>query len=99
MKGDAMFDKMIVIILGFLVIGGGISLLKIGVSMKIHKIMPPGYTLICNHMGKYKWSGHGYEQGYAGPKQTAIDAAWRRHKDGEFVDCSLGQKTPIGRPH
>lgn len=80
-----MVERVLLICLGLFLIAGGVFALGCGISYKIRKELPPGYTFLCNEDGKYKWSGSGWIQGYGSSKQEAINSAWRRHGDGEFT--------------
>jgi len=82
-----MTDKNFIIFLGIALILSGITLLWVGVTIEIKKILPPGYSLLCNNNGKYKWSGGGYHQSRSVSKQDAINYAWSNYKEGEFVNC------------
>ena len=82
-----MFEKVFLIIIGvILTIGGPFALYK-GITLEIKKVLPPGYSFLCNADGKYKWTGRGFTKSYAGSKQAAIDSAWSDYNQGEFTEC------------
>lgn len=83
-----MFEKIALIIIGIILCSGGVTLFTLGVKYELKKDLPPGYTLLCNEKGKYKWHGRGYTKSYATTKQAAIYSAWQNYEEGEFVDCS-----------
>lgn len=53
------------------------------------KIMPPGYKLQTNSVGKYRWTSRSYAQRIATDKQKAIDMAWEAYEQGEFYTVQI----------
>ena len=61
-------------------------------SDKPHTTMPPGYELLSNGNGLYKWRGDGYSQSVGGTKEDAFKYAWISYNSTEFFVVVEGPK-------
>lgn len=54
-----------------------------------HETLPPGYNLICNENGEYKWKSNTRTLSYGTSKQNAIDYAWDEYT---YKNCPLKEE-------